>query len=438
MKPLAAALAAALLLSACGASPGAQQPAPTVAPATQAAATPAAPAPAPTAAPTAVPTPDPAALQPTWIAELSATALALLPPTATPVDASDYPTGFTGITTLPLQTPAGSPALAALYPTGLRDFKADTRHFVAVYERAGDAWHELARAELPDADGLQDGSVSQVDVLPGEVWLRVDAGAGAHSGVFTLLRLAGRTLSTEAAAFHSSPVAADLKDLDADGVPEVLVNRTDVYLFCYACGVRKTDYGALQWDGGRFVERGLAPLPADTPAALREPLDRAISLAQAGLYKDAAAALAPALAQPQTPESRWNAGLLAVLIAARADQAASGAYPLLDNLFYGDYAAALAPMRGLTPAAIFGSPSALVAGTIAEGWEEPLTASITSTTELALRLDPNLAAAHFLRGWALHLADPASPEAVTEIERAAQLAPEDALFTESLAYLRQR
>ena len=43
----------------------------------------------------------------------------------------------------------------------------------------------------------------------------------------------------------------------------------------------------------------------------------------------------------------------------------------------------------------------------------------------------------FLRGWGVHLADPSNPSVLTDVERAAQLDPNEALFKHSLEYLRK-
>ena len=75
-------------------------------------------------------------------------------------------------------------------------------------------------------------------------------------------------------------------------------------------------------------------------------------------------------------------------------------------------------------------------GTTAEGWQQQVTDEITRTTDLALQFKPDLATAYFLRGWGVHLTDPKNPSVLADIERAAQLDPKEALFSESLAYLR--
>jgi hypothetical protein len=450
MKLTALTLTLALIITACttttGATPTAtptELPVVTAAPATaepteaptEAPTIPAATAPPASPAPPAAATADP--LLPTWTAELSATAVAQLPPTSTPASTGAFTFGVTNVGTLPLTVPVGRPPLAAVFSVGSRDFGTDARHFVAVYEREGQGWRERARTELENPDILFDGSIEQVPITPGSIWLAVSGGAGVHSGCFDLLRFDGSELRDEVSTCHSSPEAAFLEDLDGDDVPEVLANGSDVYIFCYACGVRETHYAAFQWDGSGFAERSLEPLPPSVPAALREPINQAITLAQAGLWKDAETAIALARSEPQTPESRWNLGLLRLLAEARRSQAESEAYPLLDTLFYGDYPAALDTLRPFSPEQLFATPSAAIAGTSAEGWEIELTHAITRTTEKALAQRPDLAAAHFLRGWALYLANPDDPQALAAVEQAATLDPNEPLFREGAAYLRR-
>ena len=95
-------------------------------------------------------------------------------------------------------------------------------------------------------------------------------------------------------------------------------------------------------------------------------------------------------------------------------------------------------MHAYTPNQLFSAETPLVKGTTAEGWEQQVTDAITQTTDLALKLAPDLAAAYFLRGWGVYLTDPANPSVLADVEHAAQLAPQDKLFAESLEYLRKQ
>jgi hypothetical protein len=435
MKRLRLVLAIGLLLAlaACGApTAGAPTPEPPARPTRTPRPTPRpTQVPAPTAPPTAIPV---AALT----AELAATAAAALPPTATaaPGESPGFFAGIEGVDTQPLEAPGGSPPLWAVSSRGMRAYEPPQSHFVAIYTREGGAWRELARAELERYDFFEERGLTQVEIDPRYVWLEAQGGAGAHSGCYDLLRFDGETLHSEVSTCSSSPGAGELIDLDGDRTPEAVLDATNYYVFCYACGVRLVGYQALRWDGERMAEIRLKRLPASAPPELRELNNRAIDLAEHGLWKDARAAAnqAEALGIPDE-DAAWNTALIRLIAGGREEQAESAIYPLLDHLYFGDYAAALEPMRAHAPADLWSAETPLVRETVAAGWEIELAREITSTATLALELDPNLAAAYFLRGWALHLADPSDPSALTDVERAAALAPEERLFSDSLAYL---
>jgi hypothetical protein len=108
----------------------------------------------------------------------------------------------------------------------------------------------------------------------------------------------------------------------------------------------------------------------------------------------------------------------------------------LANVFYGDYEAAVDVMRPHTIEEIWGLDSPLLEGTVAEGAELALSDWISWTTSMALPVQPDLAPAYFLRGWAVHLRDPGNPLVLADVERAAELAPDDPLYTASRAYLK--
>jgi hypothetical protein len=201
--------------------------------------------------------------------------------------------------------------------------------------------------------------------------------------------------------------------------------------------VREVNFTVMRWDGKQMSEVKLAPLPG--AGELRDLTNQAITLAQAGFWKDAQAAITQTLLlQQDNPDARWAAGLIRLTATARAEQAHSGAYPLLDNLFYGDYPAMLGLLHAHKPAELWSAATPLVKGTTAEGWEQQVSDVITRTTNLALTLKPDLATAYFLRGWGVHLTDPTNPSVLADVERAAQLGPNEALFSESVEYLRKK
>jgi hypothetical protein len=110
---------------------------------------------------------------------------------------------------------------------------------------------------------------------------------------------------------------------------------------------------------------------------------------------------------------------------------------LLNNLFYGDYPAALQVLRPYSPDQIFSLTGPLITGTVSEGWEPTLAEWITQTTTSAIQLQPNLAAAYFLRGWGAYLSNATDPAARQDVARAAQLDPNEPLYAQSDVYLKR-
>ena len=399
--------------------------------------------PVPSAPPTVTPTPPSAA-------DLKTLVEAGLPPTPTP-DASGFsPASISEVSVLPLAVDEGSRPLWAVSSLGGRYFEAGQSHFVAIYTYDDAGWQELARLELAgssdpesldlSADYLFEGSLTQGFVGSNRIWLQVEGGTGAHSGTYHLLSFDGETLQVEVANFSPSPGAASLADLNGDGAQEVVLNATDPYVFCYACGVRKVAFQVFAWDSvnERMLELSIQPmLMGQQGHPARKPTNRAVELAEAGLWKDALTKITEAkevAAEVSEPTDSWTLDWDYVLIKlhaeAMAQEVAESPYPLLSNVFYGDYAAALDVMRACEAGECFGPDSPLVAGTVAEGWEETLNDWIAGSTTLALRAQPDLAAAYFLRGWAAYLVDPDSDEALADLARAAELDPDESLFVQ--------
>ncbi len=438
------------------------------------------------------------------------------------------PPPFGPSTAFPVQAADGTTYWIA-HTTGLRSFDPDTPHAVGVYVRDGDGWQEVSLLQLTGLqegvtagpDYLNDGGVMPVQIGPAgdttsdgtQLWLHVEGGAGAHGGVCAILRLAGDTLTQELDSFSASPGGCEIKDVNGDGANEVVLDATDPYVFCYACGVRFVDYGVQRWDGQSFTQVNLDPLPAAAPPELDSRNDELLRLVQGGLWKGALAladspvtAGSPVLASTAvtatgaatatgtitdegvitsdisgTVTITTSAGTTATasvtgdpsgvyasntalvrLIgeARRADaERADHPYPLLAQVFYGDYPAAVDVMRVYSAAEIFAWPSALVSGTVAVGWESTLADRITTTTSAAIDVNPQLAAAFFVRGWGEWLGgasawastagdlppdaapttdvaidDAALAAAVADIRRALELSP-DPFYAASLSLL---
>jgi hypothetical protein len=342
--------------------------------------------------------------------------------------------GIRDVAVITLTTPGGE-TLWAAHTLGARDLERAETHALAVYRRVGGAWQVLARLQLPYVDRLDLGGVRQAQVVPGRVQLVVESGRGEHGGCFDLLALEDAALVEQVNYCAEIPDAGFLDDLNGDSVPEVVLDYSDPYVLCYTCGVRLIDYQPLRWDGAQWVEVKPARVGDGVPEAVRVPLNRALDLAGAMLWKDALALVEQAAAQnPQDETARWDIALLR-LRGDRLRAQAAGDAPLLARLLYGDYDAAIAPMRAYTPALVLSQqlPAALA---LPAGYDEVTTYYITGTTTLALALAPDLAGAYFLRGWALYRQAPGTPAAVADLARAAELAPQDELFQQVAGFIR--
>lgn len=361
---------------------------------------------------------------------------------------------FGGLQAVRVFTPDGQERWL-VHTVGMRDFENNRYHGMALFADDGaGGWQLLAQTMLTDESEAQDAlsipdyiaenGVTQVQVTPERIWLQVEGGAGAHSGVFQLYSFDGETLKLEANGFSSSPGVGSVRDLDGDGIGEVLLDATDYYVFCYACGVREVATQILHWDGEALAPVELTLLDESAPADLRELNNRAVELANAGLWKDAQIAIMEAeslSADDNSASVTWNA--IAIGLNAEARQQAIGSisgdeqigYPILGNIFYGDYEAAVDIMRAYSPTQIFSDTTPLIVGTVADGWQTELADRIDSSVGLGLSVEPDNAAGRFLRGWALWLKDAPELDALAEITIAAELAPEDSFYAAAVDHL---
>ena len=373
--------------------------------------------------------------------EPEATIAAGAPPTTAPAVEGGLPWDNADVGVLSLQEGSDGAPLRAAYSQDMDVHDPALGHFVAIYGHDGEQWQEIDRVVLTSCtESVGTDSLVQVEVEPSRIWLEMMGGAGAHGGCYDLLSFDGAVLRPEVSHQHSSPGAGWLEDLNADGILEVILDETDNYVFCYACGLRYPGYQVLRWNGEHFIEVELSELGQEAPVELQSLNNRAIALARAGLWKDAQSTMGEALrANIQDPElaatAAWNKALIDLHASATAQQATSGIYPLLESAIYGDYDAAVETMRPFSMQEIWGPETPLVAGTAAEGWEFELTERLSHMTNLALTEEPDLAPALFLRGWSAHLRDPGAPQAVADVERAFELAPDDPLYSESAAHL---
>ncbi len=360
-----------------------------------------------------------------------------------------------GLAVLPLSAPADSPPLWAVYSTGMRNYALDPvpSHFVAIYTRGDSGWQQLATLDLdtppaedvllvePLPDYRDPPGVQQVASEPSRVGLLVTGGAGAHSGAFQVLSFDGQALALELASSSASPGAGFIADANRDGQNDVVLNATDPYIFCYACGVRYPYFQVYTWLDDALAQVELSALMmGQRGAPADEANSQAVTLAQAGLWRDALAKIDEAVALAgdddlPTPAGslRWNQALIKLNHDALLAAVKESTYPLLNTVFYGDYAGAVELMRAYSVEEIFSADTPLVIGAAAEGWQAELSGYLLSSADAALAAQPELIPAYFIRAWAHYLADPASPLVGIDLAKAAELAPDDALFTAAAA-----
>jgi hypothetical protein len=398
----------------------------------------------PTGAPTQVPTPVPTA-----------------PGAPTPVCAGDpgavamagFPADtYNDVGVLPLVVPPGWDPLWAVFSVGMRPFDPIRSHFLAIYTCDLGTWRELTRIDLDDVnppdmdpagpDFVSEGSVTQVTIDPARIWLTVDGGIGAHGGTFQLLSFdAGLALIGQVSGVSASPGGGSMQDVNGDGVLDAVLNQSDAYVFCYACGVRKIYFRVFYWDSvnQRILEGRIEHFLMGQPQPMRDLVNPAVDMANAGLWKDAlvkiteARDLAPSYPECDIHTLNWNYAMIKLHADAMVGDAVGGIYPLLSRVFYGDYAAAVDLMRPYAPAQVFDPTGPLIAGTVAEGMEGILSDQIIQSADAALALKPDLAEAYLMRGWARYLVDPASPQVRTDVHQAAALRPGDVFFADCAA-----
>jgi hypothetical protein len=358
---------------------------------------------------------------------------------------------YNDVAVLPLVVPPGWESLWAVFSVGMRPFDPLRSHFLAVYACDSGAWTERARVDLDDADPpdmypampdhIAEGSVTQVQIDPSRLWLAVSGVVGAHGGTFQLYSYDGGGLQGLVSTTGASPGVGSMQDADEDGVLDVVLDQSDAYVFCYACGVRKPFYRVFYWDGvnERFLEARIEHFLMGQPQPMRDLVNPAVDMANAGLWKDAlvqiteARDLAPSYPECDIHTLNWNHAMIELHADAMAADATSGIYPLLSRVFYGDYAAAVDLMRPHSPVDVFDPAGPLIAGTVAEGMEGVLGGQILISTDAALGYDPGLAEAYLMRGWGKYLVDPSDPQARADVLQAAALRPGDAFIADCAA-----
>lgn len=354
--------------------------------------------------------------------------------------------GIEGAIAFPLETEDDSVRWLA-HTVGLRSFDPEQNHALAIYAPGGDEWQKLARVEMAfddDADNpgfspdyLGEGGVAQVQIEPEHLWIQVEGGVGAHSGVYGLYSFDGSTLVEQINGFSSSPGVGHVEDVNGDGLDEVLIDATDYYVFCYACGVRNILYDLWYWDGAQMAIVILQPLSADAPEQVTQFNENLLALVAAGLWQDAQAMLDEAMIFSYTePALAWNLTYVRVNAEARQAEAdGESAYPLLSKVFYGDYAGTVDLMAEIGADGLFIPETELIEGSVAEGSQEQLAEKLVEQATAAIAAQPELAAAYFVRGWGAYVREFDEAAAVEDVTMAAELDPENVLYAKSVEYL---
>lgn len=364
-----------------------------------------------------------------------------------------FPAGtYESVEVLPVNNLRGQPPLWVVYSTGRRNFEApgSPSHFVALYTvDSQQNWQELVSLNLqtdsdsPSPDYLDKSGLHQVQIDPSRIWLSVEGGIGAHGGIFQLLSFDGKNLKIELTAANDTAGTGSIQDVNDDGVMDVVINVSDNYVFCYACGVRKYAYDVYRWDASssQMVKVELTTLSSEHPELVTIPNNTAVSDARAGLWKDALSQIVLAEGTANTADQaaldtiRWNRGVIQINATALSKAVGDSPFPLLAKVFFGDYTAAEDMFHSYAPDQIFSQQSPLIIGTIAEGNQSALSDYLMNSTNNAIGLDPRLSEAYFLRAWAEYLNNPADPNIRTDVMKALSLSPQDALYKASIEYL---
>ena len=360
--------------------------------------------------------------------DLLDTATAALPPTTTP-DASGMINANYQI--LPLTSAAGL-SLWAVHTVGWNE-PARREHFVVIYTCRAGAWRALSQYEIVNRnlEFIVVVSVKQVPIRDDRsIWLEVHSISGANAGCYELIGFDGTTWQQPVShcAGHVPPHGAT--DLNGDRQPEVILYGYDFMLQTY------TIHQVLTWNNARWRQETFELLPESAPAELRQLNNEAVELAQAGLWQEAEALIGQL--DSQDPTVNWNRALIS-LYAETMGCTGNGPNSLLGTLACGNYPAVLDAMRAYTPAQLFRQEDNPMVEEffLDTGIYLGLFDPILTATEKAIEHQPDLAAAYFVRGWALYLTDPNGREGLANIEQAAKLDPNEPLFEESMLYLNE-
>lgn len=350
---------------------------------------------------------------------------------------------------LPLGLPEVTGAYWSVVTDGPQPFKTNSRgeainffHFAAAYERSEDGeWHEVDRLEIESAPQRTQAEVLTTgwEVPGGEpaAWIAVRGGTGAHAGTLDVIGFDGQTLSTAVSWVGARANAGEIVDLDGDGLVEVVLDESNPYVFCYACATELKQEALYRWIGAGLGRVELRAPPGEPRDHEGEGVHRIVSLAEADLWREAAAGATVLSEQsPLSEGTRWFSILTNRIAVARLAHAGTPGQPLLTQVFAGEYAAAVEMMRALEPSEAFALDGPLIAGTAAEEDLATMAVHLLDYTARALAVAPDRADIHAVRALGLALASPDDlREAASAMADAIARAPDDAFLQASRDFL---
>ncbi|MDP6604735.1 MAG: hypothetical protein QF664_00535 [Dehalococcoidia bacterium] len=351
-----------------------------------------------------------------------------------------------GATVDELHVPAGEERLwlVASAPPDAAGIAGDTAGdgVVSLYRKAEGGWVELRRLRLDRWRGAM-----PVEITPDRVWIQTgdssEPGRGLRLLTFDGLDLIVRFAVPPDLSVESVPLRA-VVDHDGDGLLDIVVD-TSTTLLCDGCFIEPS-VDIHRWDGARLTVAQLERLPDFGPPALRTPVDRAIELARAGLWLDAAFEIsgvrliigADDSLRVFLPAVAWNSVLIDFHVAAYRDGAGRDepGVPALASLVAGDYDALLELVRESDPETLFAGGGPLLAGTPGEGMAAELGRIFVERAAAAVAVRDDLAAAYFVRGLGRFLIDPADVvTARADVRQAEGLRPYDEFLREASKFL---
>lgn len=267
----------------------------------------------------------------------------------------------------------------------------------------------LSSAELPSGGSLRSGDAIRVvdGATSQRAWLEAFGETGAHGVTYDLLLWNGRELVAVIGHFTSAPgnvvapgAAAALRDLDGDGVPELVIDRTDPYLFHYTSQVWQADAAVLRRQGDAFREVELS-LPAPSVG------DDAMASARASLAFADAGWWGYALEQAQqaarlAPDSEalaWNAIVIAERGGAALREAERSAVAWLGALLAGDWGEAVEQMYDAVPTRRWLELDRVLRDTPLAGSETSVAQLVEQRATAALEAADHLPVHHVAPAW---------------------------------------